>query len=103
MGGKLISYGRRTTMLACCMIGTLGAAFTLVQTVEFLLVGRTIFGFAAGIQCVATPRMVQDYMPTKWKTQTAVVWNVAQGLGAFIGLCSGLLLPSMTESPQLII
>lgn len=49
MGGKIIQYGRRFTHYLCCGIGIFGAFLTLIQYVECLIVGRTIFGFAAGI------------------------------------------------------
>lgn len=39
-------------------------------------------------------------MPDKYKSQGAVVWNVSQAFGAFVGLCTGLILPPMTMAPD---
>lgn len=49
IGGKVVQFGRRKTHFVCCAIGTLGALITLYPSWHALLIGRTIFGLAAGL------------------------------------------------------
>ena len=61
--GKLIGIGRRNTLLLCCLIGSTGIGITLIPNFNAMVIGRTIWGIAGGIQTVATPRMIEEYIP----------------------------------------
>lgn len=49
VGGKLMQYGRRLSHFVACAIGILGVSFTLLHSYEMQLVGRLIYGMAAGL------------------------------------------------------
>ena len=61
--GKLISIGRRSTLLVCCLLGSIGIGITLIPNFYAMIIGRTIWGLANGIQTVATPRYIEEYIP----------------------------------------
>ena len=63
--GKIIAIGRRRTMFMCCGIGMIGIGITLIENFYAMILGRTIYGFACGIQTVVTPRYIEEYMPVQ--------------------------------------
>ena len=63
MAGKIISIGRRRTLLMCCAIGIFGTGLSLIENFYMMILGRTIFGLACGIQTVVTPRYIEEYVP----------------------------------------
>ena len=63
LAGKILKIGRRRTIFLCCVIGMLGVAITLIEKFNMMVLGRVIFGFACGIQTVATPRYIEEYVP----------------------------------------
>ena len=49
IAGKVIQYGRRRAHLISCGLGIIGALITTIQSWQLLLLGRVLFGFAAGL------------------------------------------------------
>lgn len=47
--GKVVQYGRRRAHLIACVLGILGAFITTFQYWQLLLLGRVLFGLAAGL------------------------------------------------------
>ena len=62
-GGMIVKNGRRTALLLACCIGTVGVGLTLIENFYCLIIGRIIQGYASGLQTVATPRMIEEYVP----------------------------------------
>ena len=47
--GNLIHYGRRNTLLLCCLIASIGVCVALIENFWAIIVGRLIQGIASGI------------------------------------------------------
>ena len=101
VGGKLIQFGRRLTLLCLCLVGCIGSALTLFRQFEVLLLGRVIIGFACGAQAPATMRQVFENCPGKTVGIGIGFWVVFQNIGAFICLMSGVLLPPKGSQEEL--
>ena len=61
--GKVIPYGRRLSMIFASTVGIVGVSLTLIQNFYLLLLGRIIWGFAAGAEGVISIRMIGEYVP----------------------------------------
>ena len=62
-GGKLMQYGRRKAHFIAIFAGMFGVIFTLIQDFEMQLFGRLVYGFAAGLQSVVSPRFIEEFVP----------------------------------------
>ena len=62
-GGMIVKNGRRTALLIACLIGTIGVSLTMIENFYCLIIGRIIQGYASGVQTVASPRMIEEYVP----------------------------------------
>ena len=100
--GKIIAIGRRRTLLMCCAIGMLGVGITLIEDFTAMVVGRTIWGFACGIQTVVTPRYIEEYIPVQVYTTCFGVYYFSQNAGNLCALFSGLLLPPDDQPQELV-
>ena len=49
LAGKLVQYGRRRAHFVACFAGMFGVLFTLFRSFRLQLLGRLIYGFAAGL------------------------------------------------------
>ena len=99
--GKIIAIGRRRTLLMCCLIGIFGVSITLVENFYMMIIGRTIYGFACGIQTVATPRYIEEYVPVQIYSTCLGTYCFSQNFGNLFALFSGLLLPPDDDKPAL--
>lgn len=52
-----------------------------------------MLGFTGGVYGVTVVRFIFEYVPAKWQSGCMGVFVVNQCLGAFVALCSGLILP----------
>ena len=59
-GGKLMQYGRRWAHFIACFAGMFGVIFTLFKDFEMQLFGRLVYGYAAGLQSVVSPRFIEE-------------------------------------------
>ena len=100
--GKIIAIGRRRTLLMCCLIGSTGIGITLIENFYMMILGRTILGFACGIQTVATPRYIEEYVPVHVYSACVGTYCFSQNLGNLFATFSGLLLPPDTDPQRLI-
>ena len=75
--GKLIAIGRRNTLLLCCLIASIGIGITLIPNFNAMIIGRTIWGFANGIQTVVTPRYIEEYIPIQIYTVSFMMFYLA--------------------------
>ena len=66
LAGKLMQYGRRQAHFIACFVGIFGVIFTLFRHFEMQLIGRFIYGFAAGLTSVASPRLIEETVPLDW-------------------------------------
>ena len=62
-GGKMIPYGRRLSMIITSVCGLIGTSLCLIENFALFLIGRVIFGFAAGAQGTIVIRMIKEYVP----------------------------------------
>ena len=100
-GGKMIPYGRRLAMILMAIVGSIGVILTLIQNFYVLLIGRVIFGFAAGSQGVIVIRMIDDYAPENLKSICFGLFQATGNLGIFLVMLGGLILPKDTDTKGL--
>lgn len=62
-GGFIINNGRRHGLMMACFTGIAGVTLTLLKDFKMQITGRLIYGFAAGLQSVVTPRFIEEYVP----------------------------------------
>ena len=93
--------GRRTTHLFCIVTGFVGCSLSLVFNFYCLIAGRLIFGFASGTLSVASPRMVEEYVPVHLQSTFIPVYITAMAFGSSFALFSAALLPPDSDSEAL--
>ena len=77
------------------MIGTTTQCF---ENIPCLFIGRFIYGLASGILSVASPRMVDEYVPIEWFSTCGPVFSFALNIGTLLGCFSASVLPSDESS-----
>lgn len=58
-----MQYGRRKAHFMVCLFGIAGVALTLLRDFQMQLLGRLVYGIAAGLQSVVSPRFIEEYVP----------------------------------------
>ena len=58
-----MQFGRRKAHFIACAVGMFGVCFTLLKDFKMQLVGRLIYGIAAGLSSVVSPRFIEEYVP----------------------------------------
>ena len=94
IGGPLVAKGRRRVMIGANLGGLLGSIVTLIHTgikpnLYFLIAGRFIYPFSAGILLVAIPRFIDENLPPEisgpWGTSTNIFMNIGIMTCLFLG------------------
>ena len=67
-----------------------------------LIIGRLLAGYVYGVQCVVTPRYIEEYVPGYLYATCLGSYVFSMALGTMIALCSAFFLPSDTETQELI-
>ena len=62
-GGKIISHGRRKSVLVFSIVSIVGSLLSLVPNLAVILIGRLIFGFGAGVIVTASPKIIEETVP----------------------------------------
>ena len=75
-----------------------GASISLVFNFYCLICGRLIFGFASGILTVASPRMIEEYLPLHLCSFGVATYISVMATGASVSLFSAAFLPP-TDDP----
>lgn len=65
------------------------------------LVGRLIYGVAAGLQSVISPRYIEEYVPLELTGTCIAVFSFAQNLGLLIALMIAYILPDDNDTVAL--
>jgi MFS family permease len=63
--GPFVKYGKKNCIHIANLIVIIGAALTLVQKKEILVVGRFLYGLAAGSFTVFVPSYISEITPTE--------------------------------------
>ena len=93
VAGKFMYIGRRTVMLAACIIGVIGAAMTLCLDLTCMIQARVILGLAIGLTVVPMIRYIQEYVPHKMFGICATILFTAIVLGIYLGNVIAYILP----------
>lgn len=64
-GGDFTATGRRKTLIYFNMLALVGTALSLVLHFKVMCVGRFIYGFSAGVLLCATPKVMEETIPTE--------------------------------------
>jgi len=77
LGGQLMKMGRRISLLLCDVIGLVGLGITMYFNFAAIIVGRFIFGLAAGLVSSIVPRYIEDTVPNKYHYLMATLFYAA--------------------------
>ena len=69
--------GRRTAHFVICGVGIAGVGLTMFEDFELQLVGRFLYGYAAGFQSVASPRFIEEYVPAGYEHTCIAFYTLA--------------------------
>lgn len=58
LGGKIMKYNRKYTIIALTLAGMVACGLSLVPNMSILFIGRSIFGIVCGIILNLTPKML---------------------------------------------
>ena len=95
VGGKIIAYGRRRSVLIFDLLGILGSVLSIISNFYVILLGRLTFGFAAGVLVTACPKIVEETVPSAYMDYGyGISTNLGINLFIMISLLSGLIIPS---------
>ena len=95
VGGKIIAYGRRRSVLIFDVLGLLGSALSLIPNFYVILLGRLLYGFAAGVLVTACPKIVEETVPsTIMDNGYGISTNLGINLFVMFSLLGGLIIPS---------
>lgn len=79
----------------------LGVAITLLRDFKMQLLGRLIYGVAAGLQSVISPRFIEEYVPLELTGTCMAMYAFAQNLGILISMLIAVILPDDTDEAGL--
>ena len=100
-GGKLMQYGRRRAHFIAVFAGMFGVVFTLLQDFEMQLFGRLVYGFAAGLQSVVSPRFIEEFVPLDYCGTCIAIFTFAQNLGLLVAMLIAVILPDDLDTEAL--
>ena len=71
-----------------------GVVFTLFRQYKLQLLGRLIYGFAAGLQSVVSPRFIEEFVPLESVGTCIAIFTFAQNLGLLGCIMIAAILPA---------
>ena len=92
-----MQYGRRRAHFVAVFAGMFGVMFTMIQDFELQLCGRLVYGFAAGLQSVVSPRFIEEFVPLENCGTCIAIFTFAQNLGLLVALLIAVILPDDTD------
>ena len=88
-----MQWGRRKAHFFACIVGILGVAFTMLKDFKMQLLGRLVYGIAAGLQSVVTPRFIEEYVPLELCGTCIAIFVFAQNFGLLVAMLIACILP----------
>ena len=96
-----MQYGRRRAHFVAVFAGMFGVVFTLLQDFEMQLFGRLVYGFAAGLQSVVSPRFIEEFVPLDYCGTCIAIFTFAQNLGLLVAMLIAVILPDDLDTEAL--
>ncbi len=96
-----MQWGRRWALFITCAFGLVGVSFTLLKHFKMQLFGRLIYGVAAGLSSVVSPRFIEEYVPLELCGSCITVFAFAQNLGILIAMSIAYILPEDSDTEAL--
>ncbi|CDW74001.1 sugar transporter family protein [Stylonychia lemnae] len=88
-GGKIMQGGRKWAFQFSSIIGVIGSGISLIENIPAILIGRTLFGFACGVQSVCIPRFIEETVPQHQYQVYSTIATLCQGVGSLIAMAMG--------------
>jgi MFS family permease len=63
IGARIIAGGRKRIAKLFNIVGIIGCALSMIPNFPIMLIGRAIYGFAAGVHCITGPKMMNETIP----------------------------------------
>ena len=76
-GGKLMTIGRRISIIICDVIGIIGASITLYFNYPAMIAGRFVLGISAGLISSIIPRYIEDTVPNSYHYLMGTIFYIA--------------------------
>lgn len=99
--GKIMPYGRRKSMIWLSVLGIIGCGITLIQNFYVFNLGRFIYGVANGAQAGVVIRMINEYMPLRWRPTCVGMFSTSQNFASLLAMFSAFILPDNDDKQGL--
>lgn len=91
MGGSLIANGRRRIIIIFNILAILSSLLSLILDFKVLCMARFLFGFSSGVILCATPKNIEETIPSKlldygFGISTNISINIAIMYSMLLGL-----------------
>lgn len=100
--GFFMKYGKKNIILAANFFVILGASICLAENTTVIIIGRFIYGMAAGIFSVAVPGFFNELCPTELKGALGGSIQILLNTGILIASALGLVVPDITKDEDFI-
>lgn len=95
--GPLASYGKWNCLMISNVVVILGSGITIIQNYPCLVIGRTLYGVAAGAFAVFCPKYIAEVSPTEVKGPAGAITQLSVTFGILISFSLGTLFPIDTD------
>ena len=97
LGGKMLKFGRRNTIIICQLICIFGTAITMIVHPATLIGGRVILGIGAAMMNIVFGKIVCETLPPQIMGNFGMVANTALSSGLIIIFGLGSILPDQKD------
>lgn len=94
MAGWFIRYGKKKMILVSDILVIISSCFCLIDDINYILIGRFIFGLAAGAFTVFVPKFINETAPTEFKGPLGAMSQFMTTVGIVIPSAFGIFIPS---------
>lgn len=101
MGGAFIGGGRRKVLIWFNFLIILSTIPMCITNFWSILVGKLVYGFAAGVMLVASPKMLDETIPIYKLKIFGLATNVYLNLGITLAMIMGLWLPNVDDIEEI--
>ena len=97
LGGSILKFGRRRAVIISQSISMIGALISMFTTESTLTIGRLLLGTGGGCMNVTLGKLITENIPQSIQSSFAMAHNFFLGLGVFVVLLFGLVLPDQED------
>lgn len=96
--GSFNSYGKKTAMHFTNLLVVIGAGISLIKSIPAIVIGRFLYGLAAGIFSVYVPAFINELAPVEMRGPLGSWTQILITVGIMISFFLGLPIPDLTDN-----